>query len=89
VQERLAEFDLRVILTAAAKRWLAEQGYDTQFGARPLRRAIQRYVESPLSVTLLGDGFQAGDQILIDEEEGELTFEKEDVPERVEAEGTE
>jgi ATP-dependent Clp protease ATP-binding subunit ClpC len=89
VQERLAEFDLRVILTAAAKRWLAEQGYDTQFGARPLRRAIQRYVESPLSVTLLGDGFQAGDQILIDEEEGELTFEKEVVPESVEAEGTE
>ncbi|MFP4345330.1 MAG: ATP-dependent Clp protease ATP-binding subunit [Anaerolineales bacterium] len=87
VKERLAEFDLRVSLTSEAKRWLAEQGYDSQFGARPLRRAIQRYVESPLSVSLLGDGFTAGDVILIDEVEGELTFEKsEDVPGSVEAE---
>ncbi len=54
IQERLAEFGVKVDLTAAARKWLAKTGYDPAFGARPLRRALQKYVESPLSVELLG-----------------------------------
>ncbi|MBN1487670.1 MAG: AAA family ATPase [Anaerolineae bacterium] len=54
---RLMEYNLQVFLTPAAQRWLAKQGYDPLYGARPLRRAIQRYVESPLSVRILNGEF--------------------------------
>jgi ATP-dependent Clp protease ATP-binding subunit ClpC len=75
VQERLSEHGgLTIILTEAAQKWLARQGFDKDFGARPLRRALQRYVESPLSVRLLRGEFAAGDSIRIDEVDGELTF---------------
>ncbi|MBN2392702.1 MAG: AAA family ATPase [Anaerolineae bacterium] len=66
VQMRLGEYDLHVTLTDEAKRWLAEQGYDPQFGARPLRRVIQRYVESPLSVQILRGNFGPGAHICVD-----------------------
>jgi ATP-dependent Clp protease ATP-binding subunit ClpC len=66
VLERLSEYELAVVLTPPAKRWMAEHGYDPQFGARPLRRAIQRYLESPLSVGILEGKFAAGDSILIE-----------------------
>ncbi len=74
IRERLGEHALEITLTPAARRWLAEQGYDPQFGARPLRRALQRYVESPLSVALLKGDFHAGDHIVVDLEEEALTF---------------
>ncbi len=74
VQERLSEYQLHVTLTQAAKHWLAQQGYDAQFGARPLRRAIQRYLESPLSVKILRGEFGVGAHIAVDLQEGELTF---------------
>ncbi len=75
VQLRLAEHgELTIELTEAAQHWLAKQGYDQDFGARPLKRAIQRYVESPLSVRLLKGEFEAGDRVRIDEEEDQLTF---------------
>jgi ATP-dependent Clp protease ATP-binding subunit ClpA len=57
-------------LTEAAKHWLAEQGYDPQFGARPLRRVIQRHVESPLSVQILRGNFGPGAHICVDVGEG-------------------
>ncbi len=66
VQTRLSEYNLHVELTEAAKRWLAEQGYDPQFGARPLRRVIQRHVESPLSVQILRGKFGPGAHICVD-----------------------
>jgi ATP-dependent Clp protease ATP-binding subunit ClpC len=66
VQARLSEYNLHVELTEAAKRWLAEQGYDPQFGARPLRRVIQRHVESPLSVQILKGNFGPGAHICVD-----------------------
>lgn len=78
VQERLGEYDLFITLTAAAKRWLAEQGFDPQFGARPLRRVIQRYVESPLSVQILRGNFVAGTHILVDVADNELVFQTEE-----------
>jgi ATP-dependent Clp protease ATP-binding subunit ClpC len=70
VQERLSEHDLSVELTPAARDWLAKEGYDQAFGARPLRRALQKYVESPLSVSLLSGKFSKGDTVLVDVDEG-------------------
>jgi ATP-dependent Clp protease ATP-binding subunit ClpC len=66
VQERLSEHGLNVQLTEAARNWLAEVGYDADFGARPLRRALQKYVESPLSVSVLSGEFRGNDAILVD-----------------------
>ena len=73
---RLAEQGLAVELTAAAQRWLAKQGYDPQFGARPLRRALQRFVESPLSVKLLRGEFKPGDLVVVDVKDDEVQFER-------------
>ncbi|HID87910.1 MAG TPA: hypothetical protein EYP55_11140, partial [Anaerolineae bacterium] len=88
VSRRLAERGLAVELTDAARRWLAERGYDPQFGARPLRRTIQRAVESPLSKLLLRGEFKPGDTVVIDVGEEGLTFRKKAVvaPIAIEAE---
>ena len=77
IAARLAEQGLEVELTDAARLWLAREGFDPQFGARPLRRALQRYVESPLSIKLLRGDFESGDMVVVDarEEEG-LVFER-------------
>jgi ATP-dependent Clp protease ATP-binding subunit ClpC len=74
ISERLAEQGLEVELTDAARRWLAREGYDPQFGARPLRRALQRHVESPLSIRLLRGEFHRGDRVRVDVGESGLTF---------------
>ncbi len=74
LQERLQERGLTVELTEGAREWLAEHGFDRFFGARPLRRTIQRRVESPLARRLLAGEFQEGDHIVADVHEGELTF---------------
>ncbi len=73
IQERLNEFGVTVELTAKARTWLARQGYDPAFGARPLRRALQKYLESPLSVELLGGKFGKGREVIVevnDKEDG-------------------
>src|SRR5690606_38617689 len=72
--DRLRENGVTIHLTEPARHWLAKSGYDQQFGARPLRRAIQRYVENPLSVRLLRGDFQTGDVVVIDEVNGEIVF---------------
>jgi ATP-dependent Clp protease ATP-binding subunit ClpC len=69
VQERLGEHDLAVELTPAARDWLAEVGYDPDFGARPLKRALQKHVESPLSISLLSGEFSSGDTIIVEVDE--------------------
>ena len=71
---RMDESSLAIHLTESARNWLARQGYDPQFGARPLRRAIQRHIENPLSIHLLQGDFRAGDLVVIDASEGGLTF---------------
>ncbi len=76
IASRLAEQGLAVELMDAARRWLAEQGYDPEFGARPLRRALQRFVESPLSVQLLKGDFKPGDLVIVDADEDGLHFER-------------
>jgi ATP-dependent Clp protease ATP-binding subunit ClpC len=71
IRERLAERDITVDLTEEARKWLAKEGYDPAFGARPLRRTLQRYVESPLSNCILRGEFMAGDHVLADVGEAE------------------
>ena len=74
LQERLAERKLGVELTEGAKSWLAKKGYDPLYGARPLRRAIERYVENPLSTKVLRGEFREGDTIKVDLKGDALTF---------------
>ena len=66
IQGRLNEFGISAALTPAARTWLAKEGYDKAFGARPLKRALQKFVESPLSVKLLKGDFSDGGSILVD-----------------------
>ncbi|HEY5983910.1 MAG TPA: AAA family ATPase, partial [Anaerolineales bacterium] len=69
VHDRLGEYAIEVELTPAARTWLAREGYDPAFGARPLRRAIQKHVESPLSVDLLAGKYKNGATVLVDVDE--------------------
>ena len=66
IQERLAEYGLTVNLTEEARNWLANQGFDPAFGARPLKRAMQKHIESPLSVKMLRGDFSNGDCVNVD-----------------------
>jgi ATP-dependent Clp protease ATP-binding subunit ClpB len=76
VRERLAERGLSLEITDEAKDVLAEAGWDPTYGARPLKRAIQRLVENPLALRLLEGDFAEGDTVRIDARDGELVFEK-------------
>ncbi len=81
IQVRLQENGLEVELTPEARNWLADKGYNRNFGARPLTRALQRYVESPLSKQLLKRTFTKGDVVKIhvsddEENEDQLIFSK-------------
>ncbi|TMK85739.1 MAG: ATP-dependent Clp protease ATP-binding subunit [Actinobacteria bacterium] len=80
VREQLKAKDVEIELTDEAKNLLAEKGYDPALGARPLRRTIQRMVEDPLSEKLLWKEFRAGETIIVDAREGEITFEHTPVP---------
>ncbi|HYY04688.1 MAG TPA: ATP-dependent chaperone ClpB [Gaiellaceae bacterium] len=85
LRERLADRGISLELTDAAKDALAEAGWDPTFGARPLKRAIQRLVENPLALRLLEGEFVDGDTVRVDAEEGEIAFEKVRAPEPVTA----
>jgi ATP-dependent Clp protease ATP-binding subunit ClpC len=76
LQKRLSERKLKLELTKSAMNWLTDAGYDPTFGARPLRRAIERYVENPLSSKILGGEYKEGDTILVDQVDDELIFSK-------------
>jgi len=77
VAERLKEHNLILTATPAALAALADQGYDAEFGARPLRRVIQQRVEDPLSDRVLGGEFQNGDNVLVSlNSEGEIVLEQ-------------
>jgi ATP-dependent Clp protease ATP-binding subunit ClpB len=76
LRERLAERGLSLELTDAAKEAVAEAGWDPTYGARPLKRALQRLVENPLALRLLEGDFVEGDTVLVDAKDGELVFEK-------------
>ena len=74
VQGRLSEHNIKLEATDAAKNYLADEGYNPEFGARPLRRVIQNRVEDALSDGVLSGKFKAGDAVLVDLIEGNLDF---------------
>jgi ATP-dependent Clp protease ATP-binding subunit ClpB len=76
VERRLAESRISLEVTDAARALVAREGFDPQYGARPLRRAIQRSIENPLAKQLLAGEFKAGDTVRIDVRDGSLVFEK-------------
>jgi ATP-dependent Clp protease ATP-binding subunit ClpC len=79
VEDRLDEHGLKVKLTEKAKEWLANTGYDTNFGARPLRRVLQKHVESPLSVKLLSGEIIDGDTVVVDvSDDDKIVFQKQE-----------
>jgi ATP-dependent Clp protease ATP-binding subunit ClpC len=66
LREQMSEHETGVELTAEAKELLVDKGYDPTMGARPLRRAIQRFIEDPLADFVLGRELTAGSTILVD-----------------------
>ena len=76
VQERLDAHEVTIELTEAAREWLAREGFDPVYGARPLRRAIQRHLENPLSRRILTGEFSEGDEVVVSVDSEGLAFEK-------------
>ena len=76
LRSRLADRGLRLELTEEAKQVLTEAGWDPAYGARPLKRAVQRLLENPLAVRLLEGDFAEGDTIRVDAVDGALMFER-------------
>ena len=76
LRQRLAERGLSLELTDEAKELIAEAGWDPAYGARPLKRALQRLVENPLALRLLEGDFGEGDTVRVDAKDGELVFEQ-------------
>ena len=74
LRERLAERGLSLELTDAAKETIGDAGWDPTYGARPLKRAIQRLLENRLALRLLEGEFGEGDTILVDAQNGDLVF---------------
>ena len=73
LNKRLADRELKVELTRAAEDYITEKGYDPVYGARPLKRFLQKYVETLAAKLILADKVREGDTILIDLTDGELT----------------
>jgi len=76
LRERLAQRRITVELTPAAEELLAREGYDPAYGARPLKRSIQRLIQDPLALALLNGEFHDGDTILVGAQGGRIVFEK-------------
>jgi ATP-dependent Clp protease ATP-binding subunit ClpB len=76
LRQRLAERGISLELTEEAKEAVAEAGWDPTYGARPLKRALQRMIENPLALRLLEGDFSEGDTVLVTVEDGELRFDK-------------
>ncbi len=81
VQRELRGQSMSLELTAAAKDLLAKEGFDPTFGARPLRRTIQRFIEDQLSDELLRGNFSTGDTVVVDARDGRIVFERKRQPE--------
>jgi ATP-dependent Clp protease ATP-binding subunit ClpC len=74
VNQQASSMGITIELSEAVKNMLVEQGYDPNLGARPLRRAVQRFIEDPLSEEMLLGRFQSGDNILADTEDGKTVI---------------
>jgi ATP-dependent Clp protease ATP-binding subunit ClpB len=83
LRHRLADRDLRLEVSPAAMDFLAEQGYDPVYGARPLKRTLQRLLQDPLAMRILEGEFREGDTIRVEVGDGELHLIRVAGPERV------
>lgn len=72
--KRLKEQEIGLKITDAAKVWIAKQGYEPQFGARPLQRFVTKTVETPLAKLLVAGDISSGDTVEIDTDNNELIF---------------
>ena len=79
VQKRLAEMDIELIIKDEVKSYLLKHGTDTIYGARPLKRAVQRYLQDPLAEQLLQKNIKSMQKIIVDCVEDKLTFKVDDV----------
>jgi len=77
IEERLSGQGLNITLAEPARDWLAQKGYDVNLGARPLRRTLQREVESPLALRLLKGEFKSGDTVHVDVSGEQMVFVRE------------
>lgn len=77
LEKTLKDHHMTLTLTPEALHWLAEKGYDPVYGARPLKRVIQREVQNPLSLLLLEGTLKEGDSVLGEQDEDRLVFHKE------------
>ena len=78
VSKRMAERKIEIELTDAAKEFLVREGYDATYGARPLKRTIQRLILDPLALQVLEGKFAEGDAVVVDLEKGAIVFYKEE-----------
>ncbi len=85
IHEALGNRHMTLQLTEAAKELLGREGYEPSLGARPLRRAIQRRIEDPVSEAILLERFRDGDTIVGDVENGEIVFRRVEAPVECEA----
>lgn len=76
VKERMAKREISVVFTPDLKKFVGEKGYDAQYGARPLKRAIQTNLLDPIAQKIIGGEIKAGDSVLVDVRNGELVFER-------------
>jgi ATP-dependent Clp protease ATP-binding subunit ClpB len=74
LEQRLAQQQLAIDLDAGARKYLAKEGFDPQFGARPLKRALQEFLLDPLAMKLLDGEFKPGDRVAVTANDGELKF---------------
>jgi ATP-dependent Clp protease ATP-binding subunit ClpB len=84
LEGQLADRGLKLEVTAAAREAIMTEGYDPAYGARPMRRAIQRLIQDPLALKLLAGEFLAGETILVDiDTDGKLKFVKQEAAQPV------
>lgn len=74
LESRLTEMNIKLVLSDEARAFLAEQGFDRTYGARPLKRAIQRYIENPLSMEILQGNISEGTKLKADVEGDRIVF---------------
>jgi ATP-dependent Clp protease ATP-binding subunit ClpC len=83
IMKRLSEKRISIHLTASAKEFLINKGFDPIYGARPLKRALQKYLEDPLAEEILKGSFKEGDKIAISARNGQIVFRKKEEKKKV------
>jgi len=77
LNERVREQDLELVVTAEVREWIVDKGYEPAYGARPMRRVIQKYVEAPLSDEILNGRVARGGRVRVYLKDGEIAFKEE------------